>query len=67
MKRDTQSKMMYNVSGQPIGHVPRSLAPYFRDIQDKDVKVFLEVTGLSVSSDPQWQAPHDEGWCWAIL
>jgi hypothetical protein len=43
------------------GYVPRSFAPYFRDILDQNGKVFIEVTGSPVSSNPPLPAPHNEG------
>ena len=50
-----------DVAGLPIGRVPRSLAPYFRDVMDKGGKVLTEVTGPPVPSFPPWPAQHEEG------
>lgn len=50
-----------DVAGLPIGHVPRSLAPYFRSVMETGGKVFADITGEPVPSFSPWPAQQEEG------
>ncbi|KAH3748635.1 hypothetical protein DPMN_183082 [Dreissena polymorpha] len=50
-----------DVADLPIGYVPRSLAPNFREIMDKGGKVSAIVTGDPVPSYPPWPLQNEPG------
>ena len=49
-----------DIAGLPIGHVPRTLAGYFRSVSE-DGCVFAEVTGDSIPSFSPWPEKDEEG------
>lgn len=53
-----------DIAGLPVGHVPRSLAGYFRTILDDKGQVFAQITGEPVPSFAPWPAPTSKcrGW-----
>ena len=49
-----------DIAGLPIGHVPRTLAGYFRSVL-KDGCVFAEITGDPIPSFSPWPEKDEEG------
>ena len=49
-----------DIAGLPIGHVPRTLAGYFRSVLE-DGCVFAEVTGDPIPSFSPWPEKDEEG------
>lgn len=56
-----RSLYLDDVADLPIGHVPRSLAGFFRNILDSGGSVFAEVIGDPTPSFPPWPRPDEEG------
>ena len=50
-----------DITGLPIGHVPRGLATAFRDILDIDGKIYAIAKSKAVQSFPPWPPVFENG------
>ena len=50
-----------DIAGLPVGHVPKCLSSYFRNVLDKDGHIYAVVTGEPTPSFPPWPAPSADG------
>lgn len=53
--------MLRDITGLPVGHIPRTLASAFRKLIVMGANVFCEATDKPQPSFPPWPAPQEVG------
>lgn len=62
MSTDNKRQLVLSdVAGLPLGHVPRELAPCFREVLDKGGTVHAEPCGEPAPSSSPWPEQHEAG------